>query len=55
MKIVVKDAHAKLYLNGAKQPCLIVNDLKHGPDSSGTIGLFAGIGTEGYFADLEIE
>ncbi|TKG89812.1 hypothetical protein EYV94_24645 [Puteibacter caeruleilacunae] len=55
MVIVVKDEQAKLYLNGAKHPCLIVNDLKHGTDSSGAIGLFAGIGTEGYFTDLKIE
>ena len=54
MKIVVKDAQAKLYLNGAEQPCLIVNDLKHGPDASGSIGFFVDGGTEGYFADLEV-
>ncbi len=54
MKIVVHDRSAKLYLNGAKQPVLVVNDLKHGPDRSGGIGLWVDIGTEGYFSDLRI-
>lgn len=55
MKIVVKDAQAKLYLNGQAHPVLIVNDLKHGADASGGIGLWVEIGTEGHFADLSIE
>lgn len=54
MKIVVKDNQAKLFLNGNKQPSLIVNDLKHGPDASGGIGLWVDVGTEGYFKDLKI-
>ena len=55
MKIVVKDSQAKLFLNGAEQPCLIVNDLKHGPEATGNIGFWVDGGTEGYFADLKIE
>lgn len=39
MKIVVKDAQAKLYLNNSPQPVLIVNDLKLGASNSGAIGL----------------
>ena len=54
MKIVVKDAQAKLFLNNNPQPCLIVNDLKHGPNSKGALGLFVDVGTEGYFTDLKI-
>jgi hypothetical protein len=30
IKIVVKDEYAELFVNGADQPCLIINDLKHG-------------------------
>src|SRR5215467_11265703 len=37
MKIVVKDAQAKLYLNDNPQPVLIVNDLKLGPANPGAI------------------
>lgn len=54
IKITVKDSKAQLFINDAIQPCLIVNDLKHGADSSGAIGLWVDVGTEGYFADLKI-
>jgi hypothetical protein len=55
LKIIVKDSQAKLFLNDNKQPSLIVNDLKHGANSSGTIGLWVDIGTEGFFSDLKIK
>jgi len=54
MRIEVKDAQAKLFLDNNKQPSLIVNDLKHGADLSGAIGLWVEVGTEGYFSDLKI-
>lgn len=54
MKIEVKGAQAKLFLNNNTQPSLIVNDLKHGEDVSGTIGLWVEVGTEGFFSDLKI-
>jgi hypothetical protein len=54
LKIVVKDAQARLFINDTKEPCLIVNDLKHGANSSGEIGLWVDIGTEGFFSDLKV-
>lgn len=54
LKVVVNGSQAKLYLNENREPSLIVNDLKHGADLEGSIGLFVDIGTEGYFADLRI-
>jgi len=39
MRIEVKDKQARLFLNDNKQPSLIVNDLKHGDNISGGIGL----------------
>ena len=54
LKIVIKDSHAELFINDSKQPSLIVNDLKNGPNSSGAIGLWVDVGTEGYFTDLKI-
>ncbi len=54
LKIVVKDAQAKLFLNNVLQPSLIVNDLKHGSNSKGAIGLFVDVDTEGFFSDLKI-
>ena len=53
-RIVVERTKARLYVNGANQPCLIVNDLKRG-DSSGGVALWIGPGTEGYFAGLKVE
>jgi hypothetical protein len=55
IKIEVKDEKAKLYLNGQEHPVLIVNDLKHGANASGGIGLWVDIGTEGHFIDLKVE
>lgn len=55
MKIAVKAEKAKLYLNGQEHPVLMVNDLKHGANASGAIGLWVDIGTEGHFTDLSIE
>ena len=55
IKIEVKGEKAKLYLNGNSQPVLVVNDLKHGADGSGGIGLWVDVGTDGYFTDLRIE
>jgi hypothetical protein len=54
MKIVVKNAQAKLYLNDNPQPVLIVNDLKLGPASSGAIGLFVDTGTDAFFRDIKV-
>jgi hypothetical protein len=54
MRIEVQGQQAKLFLNKNKQPSLVVNDLKHGADLSGGIGLWVEVGTEGYFTDLKI-
>jgi hypothetical protein len=53
-RITVEGTKARLYVHGASQPCLIVNDLKLG-DSSGGVALWIGPGTEGYFTGLKIE
>ncbi|PYO47763.1 MAG: hypothetical protein DMD72_09375 [Gemmatimonadetes bacterium] len=52
-KIEVDGRNARLYVNGAEQPCLIVNDLKLDPQAGG-VALWVGPGTEGYFANLKI-
>jgi hypothetical protein len=54
LKIEVKGKVAKLFINENKQPSLIVNDLKHGENSSGAVGLYVDNGTEGFFADIKI-
>jgi hypothetical protein len=51
MRIVLTGATARLYVNGAGQPCLVVNNLKL-PPAKGPIGLWTGPGTDGYFTNL---
>jgi hypothetical protein len=53
-RITVEGTKARLYVHGAEQPCLIVNDLKLG-DATGGVALWIGPGTEGYFTGLEIK
>ncbi len=53
IKAVVAGNNAKLYVNDAVQPALIVNDLKQ-PVASGAIGLWIGPGTVAHFADLKV-
>jgi hypothetical protein len=52
-KIEVDGRKARLYVHGAEQPCLIVNDLKLEPQAGG-VALWVGPGTEGYFSNLKI-
>jgi hypothetical protein len=54
IKILVAGAKARLYINGAEQPCLIVNDLKLG-DVHGPIALWIGADTEAYFSNLTVK
>ena len=53
VRITVDGTKARLFVHGSAQPCLIVNDLKHG-DGEGAVALWVGPGTEGYFAGLKI-
>ena len=52
-KIEVEGRKARLYVHGAEQPCLSVDDLKIEPRSGG-VALWVGPGTEGYFSNLKI-
>jgi len=52
-KIEVEGRKARLYVNGAEQPCLIVNDLKLTPRQGG-VALWIEPSSEGYFANLKI-
>lgn len=53
LKVEVSGVKARLYVNGASQPALIVNDLKGG-DASGAIGLWSYTSTEAYFSNLKV-
>jgi len=52
-KVEVESNKARLYVHGAPQPCLIVNDLKLDPKAGG-VALWIEPGTEGYFSNLKI-
>lgn len=53
LKIVVSGTKAQLYVNGADQPCLIVNDLKLG-ETHGQVAIWAHSSTDGYVSNLKI-
>jgi hypothetical protein len=53
MKIQVAGSHARLYINGAEQPALIVNDLKQSA-VNGQIALWVGPGTIAHFTDPNV-
>jgi hypothetical protein len=54
IRIVVSGIQAQLYVNGAEQPCLVVNDLKLG-ETRGQIALWIGAGTEAYFSTVVVK
>ncbi len=54
LRIEVNGVRMRLYVNGASQPTLLVNDLKLG-DRSGAIALWIGLGTEAHFANLRLK
>jgi hypothetical protein len=53
IKVAVQGVHASLYVNGASQPCLIVNDLKLG-ETGGQVALWNGSDTEAYYSNLRV-
>jgi hypothetical protein len=53
VKIQVAGSTARLFVNGADQPTLIVNDLKQ-PTVNGAIALWVGLGTIAHFSDLRV-
>lgn len=54
IRVEVKGTKAKLFINNNKNATLVVNDLKLGENQNGSIGLWVGNYTEGYFKDLII-
>ena len=53
VKIVVQEEKAQLYVNGADQPCLIVNDVKRA-GKTGAIALWQEQSTDAYFRNLVV-
>lgn len=53
VRIVVRGVKTAVYVNGAEQPCLIVNDLKLG-ESGGQVALYVASDTDAYYSNLRI-
>jgi hypothetical protein len=54
VKIEVDGEKAKLYVKGADQPCLIINDLKMGADAHGPVALWLESSTDAHFRNMVI-
>lgn len=54
VRIVVTGTYARLYIDGAEQPTLIVEDLKHGAGAKGAVALWVGPGTEAHFSEVKV-
>ena len=54
VRIEVKGDRARLFVNGAEEPTLIVNDLKLGAGTAGSIGVWIGPGTIAHFANVRV-
>ena len=53
MRLVVEDEKVVLFIGTDKQPCLVVNDMRL-DEASGGIGVWVGMGTIGYFRNLQV-
>lgn len=51
IKLAVSRTRALLYVHGAEQPCLVMNDLKLGA-TRGQVALWVGSGSDAYFASV---
>jgi hypothetical protein len=54
IRIEVRGEQARLYVHGAKQPTLIVNDLKSGKNSRGAVALWIDLGTVAHFRNVVV-
>src|ERR1041385_5730572 len=54
IRIDVRGAQARLYVNDRLQPVLIVNDVKSGPSGKGGVALWIGPGMVAHFRDLVV-
>lgn len=54
VKIEVRGDKARLFVHGATQPTLIVNDVKSGPSGRGAVALWLDIGTIAHFRNLTV-
>lgn len=54
LKAEIRGTCAKFYLNNEAETTLCVDEMFHGADAHGSVGLFVDIGTEAFFKNLKI-
>ena len=54
VKVIVNDTDARLFINNAPNPSLVVTDLKHGAGTPGAVALWVDVATEGSFRDVTV-
>jgi len=54
VRIIVAGSQARLHVDGAEQPTLIVGDLKHGAEAKGAVALWIGPGTLAHFSGVRV-
>jgi hypothetical protein len=54
VRIEVRGDHARMFVNDAAQPTLLVNDVKSGATAKGGVALWIGSGTIAHFRDLTV-
>ena len=55
IRIEVRGEQARLYVHGAEQPVLVINDLKSGAKTRGAIALWLDAGTIAHFRNLRVD
>jgi hypothetical protein len=55
IKIEVKGDRARLYVHGAEQPTLVINDVKTGAQAKGGVALFIDPSTVAHFRNLRVQ
>jgi hypothetical protein len=53
VRVVVERPKIEVFVNGAAEPCLVVEELS--PRTHGSVGVWVGNGSGGYFANLRVE
>jgi hypothetical protein len=53
VRVVVERSKIEVFVNGAAEPCLVVEELS--PRTHGSVGVWVGNGSGGYFANLRVE
>ena len=54
VRIVVDGEQARLHVNGAEQPTLVVNDVKSGPEATGKVALWLEGSTVAHYRNLKV-